>query len=67
MELLSKTETIVRIVESRVQLDNGNVVVVKDHYDGRKIIDTQVRTKDGYEIEDPVEVEAVLNFLDQQE
>lgn len=67
MELLSKTETIVKIVESRVQLNDGTVVFVKDHYDGKKIIDTQVRTKSGYEIEDPAEVEDILNFLDSQE
>ena len=67
MELLSKTETLVKIVESRVQLNDGTVVFVKDHYDGNKIIDTQVRTKSGFEIEDPAEVEDILNFLDRQE
>jgi len=68
MELLSKTTQQVKIVESRVQLDNGTVAVVQDYYDERdKIIDTVVRTKDGYEIDDPAEVEQILDFLDSQE
>ncbi len=65
MELLSKTTQVVKMVESRVQLDSGSVVVVKDYYDERdKIIDTEVRTKDGYEVDDPAEVEEILDFLD---
>lgn len=67
MELLSQTTQQVKIVESRVQLDNGTVAVVQDHYDeSDKIIDTVVRTKDGYEIDDPAEVEQILDFLDSQ-
>jgi hypothetical protein len=68
MELLSKTTQVVKMVESRVQLDSGSVVVVKDYYDERdKIIDTEVRTKDGYEVDDPAEVEEILDFLDGQD
>lgn len=67
MELLSQTTQQVKIVESRVQLDNGTVAVVQDYYDeSDKIIDTVVRTKDGYEIDDPAEVEQILDFLDSQ-
>lgn len=66
MELLQQTEQKVKIIESRVQLSNGNVVVVKDYYDeSDKIIDTSVRTKDGWEIDDPAEVQEVLDFLDE--
>jgi len=66
MELLQQTEQKVKIIESRVQLNNGNIVVVKDYYDeSDKIIDTSVRTKDGYEIDDPAEVDEILNFLDE--
>ena len=68
MELLSKTTQVVKMVESRVQLDSGSVVIVKDYYDERdKIIDTEVRTKDGYEVDDPAEVEEILDFLDGQD
>ena len=66
MELLQQIEQKVKIIESRVQLNNGNIVVVKDYYDeSDKIIDTSVRTKDGYEIDDPAEVDEILNFLDE--
>lgn len=65
MELLQQTEQKVKIIESRVQRSNGNVVVVKDYYDeSDKIIDTSVRTKAGYEIDDPAEVQEVIDFLD---
>jgi hypothetical protein len=68
MELLSVTTQVVKMVESRVQLDSGTIVVVKDYYDERdKIIDTEVRTKDGYEIDNPAEVEEILEFLDERE
>lgn len=68
MELLSKTTQVVKMVESRVQLDSGTVVVIKDYYDETdKIIDTEVRTKDGYELDNPEEVEAILEFLDGRE
>lgn len=66
MELLSRTEELTKIVECRVQLNNGNVVVVKDFYDEKdRIIDTIVCTKDGYEIDDASEVQEVLDFLDE--
>ena len=66
MERLSRTETITKIVEHRVQLNSGNVVVVKDFYDEKdSIIDTTVLTKDGYEIDDDAEVQEVLDFLDE--
>jgi hypothetical protein len=68
MELLSKTTQVIKVVESRVQLDSGTVAVIKDYYDeSDKIIDTEVRTKDGYELDNPEEVEAILEFLDGRE
>jgi hypothetical protein len=68
MELLSKTTQVIKVVESRVQVDSGTVVVIKDYYDETdKIIDTEVRTKDGYELDNPEEVEAILEFLDGRE
>lgn len=66
MELLSRTEELTKIVECRVQLNTGNVVVVKDFYDEKdRIIDTLVCTKAGYEIDDASEVQEVLDFLDE--
>jgi hypothetical protein len=66
MELLRTTTQIVKIVESTIQLDSGGVAVVKDYYDETdKIIDTEVLTKDGYEIDDPAEYDAILEFMDQ--
>ena len=68
MELLSKTTQVIKVVESRVQVDSGTVVVIKDYYDETdKIIDAEVRTKDGYEMDDLHEIAEVLEFLDGQE
>jgi len=68
MELLQKTTQIVKMVECRVQLDDGTIAVVKDYFDeSDKIIDTEVRTKHGHEIDDPAQVEEILEFLDGQE
>jgi hypothetical protein len=56
------------VVECRVKLDDGTVAVVKDYFDeSDKIIDTEVRTKHGHEIDDPAQVEEILEFLDGQE
>jgi hypothetical protein len=68
MELLQKTTQIVKMIESRVQLNDGTVAVVKDYFDeSDKIIDTEVRTKHGHEIDDPALVDEILEFLDEQE
>ena len=67
MELLSKTESKVTIVETRVQ--NGNeVYFVKDYLDERgKVIDTTIQTKGGHIVDDPAEAEEVLDFIDSLE
>lgn len=67
MELLSRTEQNIKIVETRVQ--DGNVVYfVKDYYDtSDKIIDTTVQTKNGYIVDDPAEYDKVLEFIDSLE
>ena len=67
MELLSRTESTVTIVETRVQ--NGNeVYFVKDYLDERgNVIDTTVQTKGGYIVDDPAEAAEVLDFIDSLE
>jgi len=64
MEILSRTEQITKIVETRVQ-DGDNVYFVKDYYDtSDKIIDTTVQTKGGHIVDDPQEYDKILEFID---
>jgi len=64
MELLSRTEQNIKIVETRVQ-NGDDVYFVKDYYDtSDKIIDTVVTTKGGYTVDDPAEYDAILEFID---
>jgi len=64
MEILSRTEQIIKIVETRVQ-DGDNVYFVKDYYDtSDKIIDTTVQTKGGHIVDDPQEYDKILEFID---
>lgn len=66
MERLSRTESVTKTVASKVQLDNGNVVVVTDYYDDREgIIDTIVNTEDDHVFDDEAMVQEVLDFLDE--
>lgn len=68
MELLKTSTQIVKMVESVIQTNDNSVVIVKDYYDeSDKIIDTEIRDENGYSIEDPAEVEEILEFLDSQE
>jgi hypothetical protein len=65
MELLKKEVVKLKMVESTVQTDDGNIVIVKDYYDERdKIVDSTLQTKDGYPIDDPAEAEEITDFLD---
>jgi hypothetical protein len=67
MELLSRTEQTIKIVETRVQ-DGNAVYLVKDYYDtSDKIIDTTVQTKDGYIVDEPAEYDRILEFIDSLE
>jgi hypothetical protein len=67
MELLSRIEQKITIVETRVQ-HGDEVYFVKDYLDERgKVIDTTVQTKGGYIVDDPAEVEEVLDFIDSLE
>lgn len=68
MELLKKEVVKLKMVESTVQKEDGNIVIVKDYYDeGDKIIDSTLQTKDGYPIDDPAEAEEITDFLDSLE
>jgi hypothetical protein len=65
MELLKKEVVKLKMVESTVQLNDGNIVIVKDYYDeGDKIVDRTLQTKDGHPIDDPAEAEEIIEFLD---
>jgi hypothetical protein len=68
MELLKKEVVKLKMVESTVQLNDGNIVIVKDYYDEEdKIMDRTLQTKDGYPIDDPAEAEEITDFLDSLE
>lgn len=67
MELLSRTEQNIKIVETRVQ-DGDQVYFVKDYYDtSDKIIDTTVQTKGGHIVDEPEEYDRILEFIDSLE
>jgi hypothetical protein len=46
-----------------VQDSEGSIYIVKDLYEGRKLIDSHILSKDGWMIEDPVVLEEIENFL----
>jgi hypothetical protein len=53
-----------KIVETRIQ-DGAEIYFVKEFYDeSDKITDSIVQTKGGYIIDDPAEVERILEFID---
>lgn len=67
MELLSRTEQNIKIVETRVQ-DGDQVYFVKDYYDtSDKIIDTTVQTEGGHIVDEPEEYDRILEFIDSLE
>lgn len=67
MEILK--EEVIQNIEYKtttLQDADGSVYVVKDVYEGSKLIDSQILSKDGWMIEDPALVEMIDNFLGNQ-
>ena len=64
MELLNKTESTVTEVTYTLQ-DKTSVFYYKELIDSKgKVVDAFLRDKDGFEIEDPILLEEVEEFID---
>ena len=64
MEIIK--EEVIQNIEYKIttlQDADGSVYVVKDMYEGSKLIDSQILSKDGWMIEDPALEEMIDNFL----
>lgn len=67
MELLSKTQFVVTEVTYTLQ-DEISVFYYKEWINAEeKVIDSVLRDKDGYQIDDPALLERVYDFIDSQE
>jgi len=64
MELLNKTESTVTEVSYTLQDDLGAFYYKEWLNDSGKVIDSILRDKDGYEIDDPNLLEEVQQFID---
>lgn len=68
MELLFTDKHTVIEAEYRFQLENGEVVFYKEWLNEEgKVMDCTLRSKDGYEIDDPIIMEQVQNEVDELE
>ena len=67
MELLSRTEFVVTEVTYTLQ-DEISTFYYKEWINAEeKVIDSVLRDKDGYQIDDPALLERVYDFIDSQE
>jgi len=64
MELLNKTESTVTEVTYTLQDDLSAFYYKEWLNDSGKVIDSILRDKDGYEIDDPILLEEVQQFID---
>ena len=66
LNLLSKEESTVTEVTYTFQDETGAFFYKEWLNDSGKVIDSLMRDKDGYQIDDPVLLEQVQEFLDEQ-
>ena len=68
MDLLQRTESTVTEVTYTLQHPTEGVIHYKEWRDERgKVIDSVTRSKNGFEINDPVLVEQIWQFVDEHE
>jgi hypothetical protein len=68
MELLHTSKSTVTESEYRFQLETGEVVFYKEWLDERgKVIDCTLRSKSGYDIDDPALLEQIQDKVDEIE
>ena len=68
MTILHTETEVLTVQRTTLQLADGYVVRVLEYTDNNgKVVDSIVRDKDGYELEDPALIEEVYNFLDAQD
>lgn len=67
MEILHTETEVLTVQRTTLQLPDGSVVRVLEYTDNNgKVIDSIVRDKDGYELEDLALIDEVYDFLDAQ-
>ena len=68
MTILHTETEVLTVQRTTLQLPDGYVVRVLEYTDNNgKVVDSIVRDKDGYELEDPALIEEIYNFLDAQD
>jgi hypothetical protein len=67
MEILHTETEVLTVQRTTLQLADGSVVRVLEYTDNNgKVVDSIVRDKDGYELEDLALIDEVYDFLDTQ-
>jgi hypothetical protein len=67
MTILHTETEVLTVQRTTLQLPDGYVVRVLEYTDNNgKVVDSIVRDKDGYELEDLALIDEVYNFLDAQ-
>ena len=67
MEILHTETEVLTVERTTLQLADGYIIRVLEYTDNNgKVVDSIVRDKDGYELEDLALIDEVYNFLDTQ-
>jgi len=68
MKLISQQKEAVITETSIIELDSKQKVIVIDYFNEKgKIIDTVIRDEDGFELDNPILFENIIEFLEELE